>query len=220
MSILDRIGDLISANVNDLLEKAEDPEKMANEYLRQLNHYYYETKDDVASAMAQEKRLQDKMLDAQAEAEKYRRHAENALRSNQEDLARRALERKRQALKLAGQYEEQFKQQDAQVDELEEALAAIEARMAQMQAKRDALAAKRSRIETHESIRRTARTLSNTSAVDKMETLEDRVEGQLAKSEAMAELEAGSVDKQLEDLTQDSEIDSELLEMKKQLGLA
>lgn len=220
MSILDRIGDLISANVNDLLEKAEDPEKMANEYLRQLNHYYYETKDDVASAMAQEKRLQDKMLDAQAEAEKYRRHAENALRSNQEDLARRALERKRQALKLAGQYEEQFKQQDAQVDELEEALAAIEARMAQMQAKRDALAAKRSRIETHESIRRTARTLSNTSAVDKMESLEDRVEGQLAKSEAMAELEAGSVDKQLEDLTQDSEIDSELLEMKKQLGLA
>lgn len=220
MSILDRIGDLISANVNDLLENAEDPEKMANEYLRQLNNYYYETKDDVASAMAQEKRLQDKMLDAQAEAEKYRRHAENALRSNQEDLARRALERKRQALKLAGQYEEQFKQQDAQVDELEEALAAIEARMAQMQAKRDALAAKRSRIETHESIRRTARTLSNTSAIDKMEALEDRVEGQLAKSEAMAELETGSVDKQLEDLTQDSEIESELLEMKKQLGLA
>lgn len=219
MSFLERVKDLVSSNVNDLLDKAEDPEKMANEYLRQLNDQYYEAKTQVAEAMADETRLQQKMLEAESEAETWEGNAENALRSGKEDLARKALQRKMQAQKLAEQYRQQFQAQDEQVDALEDALAILESRISETQARRDMIIAKQQRARTQEAMQTTVRTIGKISAMDKMDQLEGRVDDHLAKAEAMAELESSSLENQFEQLNTDAEVDAELAELKRKMGV-
>lgn len=219
MSFWERISDLINANIADALDKAEDPEKMANEYLRQLNDQYYEAKSQVAAAMADETRLQQKMIEAQSQVEQYRNMAETALTQGKEDLAKKALQHKLQAQNLAKQYEEQFRTQDEQVDELEDALAALEARISQTQAKRDLIIAKKNRTQTQQILQSTARSIGKISAIDKMDELEEKVDDQLAQADAMAKLESGSADAQFSELQTQSQVDSELAELKQKLGM-
>lgn len=100
MSIFVRIRDILSANINALLDNAEDPEKMANEYLRQLNNQEYEVKTNVAAAMADLARLNRMEAQYLAETESWDRKAEAALRAGDEALAKAALARKVQAQKI------------------------------------------------------------------------------------------------------------------------
>lgn len=219
MSIFSRIKDLFSASVNDFIDKAEDPEKMANEYLRQLNEQYYEAKTSIASAMASEKRIQQKFSEAQAEVDKWQDKAETALRAGDEELARSALKRKSNAQKIANQYEAQHKAQSEQVDKLQDTLADIETRIGEMKAKRQLISAKQSRAQSQEAIYSAARKMSDTSPMEKFEQLEDRVDDQVAEASARAELESGSLDNRFRDLETEAEVDDELAEMKKKLGM-
>ncbi|MDW8233886.1 MAG: PspA/IM30 family protein [Roseiflexaceae bacterium] len=112
MSIFVRIRDILSANINALLDNAEDPEKMANEYLRQLHDQEYEVKTNVAAAMADLARLNRMEAQYLAETESWDRKAEAALRAGDEALAKAALARKVQAHKLYEQYRDQSDAQE------------------------------------------------------------------------------------------------------------
>jgi phage shock protein A len=85
MSIFNRIRDLLSANVNSMLDSAEDPEKMAEEYLRQLNNELYEAKTNVASAMADATKLNTRETQYTVETEQWATKAEAALRAGNEE---------------------------------------------------------------------------------------------------------------------------------------
>src|SRR5215510_10239581 len=218
MSIFSRIRDLLSANINAMLDSAEDPEKMAEEYLRQLNNELYEAKTNVAASMADAMKLNTKEAQYSAETEQWNNKAEAALRAGNEELAKAALARKVQASKLAQQYKEQSDQQDAQVEQLQQALVQLETRIAETKAKKELIVAKKNRAQTQEAIQRTARGLGDISATDKLDRLEDRVDDRLAKAEAMAKLEGDTLENKFRDLERDSEVDSELAELKRKLG--
>jgi phage shock protein A len=218
MSILNRIRDLVSANLNAMLDRAEDPEKMVNEYLRQLNENLYEAKTNVAAAMADETRLHNKMVQHQSEAEQWQLKAEAALRAGEEDLARQALARKLQAQKLADSYRQQYEQQDQQVNELQEALVRLESRIAEARAKRDLIIAKKNRLETQETIQRTVRGLASSNAMDKLGQLEERVDDRLARADAMAKLERGTLEARFEELSANQELDQELAALRRKVS--
>jgi len=218
MSVLNRMRDLISANLNAMLDRAEDPEKMVNEYLRQLNENLYEAKTNVAAAMADETKLHNKMVQYQAEAEQWQLKAEAALRAGEEELARQALARKLQAQKLADSYKQQYEQQDQQVEELQDALVKLESRIAEAKAKRDLIIAKKNRAETQETIQRTVRGLSSSAAMEKLGRLEERVDDRLAHAEAMARLERGTLEARFEDLATNQELDHEMEELRRKIG--
>ncbi len=218
MSIFTRIRDILSANVNAMLDNAEDPEKMANEYLRQLNNEEYEVKTSVAAAMADATKLNRMEAQYRAEAESWDRKAEAALRAGDEALAKAALARKVQANKLYHQYEEQSNAQEAQVEQLQQALVQLQTRIAEVQAKRDLIVAKKNRAQTQEAIQRTVRGVSQISALDKLDQLEDRVDDRLDKAEAMAKLEGDTLENKFRDLERDADVNSELEELKKRLG--
>jgi phage shock protein A len=220
MSIFSRIRDLLSANVNAMLDKAEDPEKMADEYLRQLNNELYEAKTNVAAAMADAMKLNTKEAQYAAETEQWAGKAEAALRAGNEELAKAALARKVQAGKLAAQYKQQSDEQDAQVDQLQDALVQLETRIAEVKAKKELIVAKKNRAQTQEAIQRTARGLGNISAVDKLDQLEERVDDRLARADAMAKLESDSLESKFRDLERDQEVNSELEELTRKLGQA
>jgi len=218
MSIFSRVRDLLSANINAMLDSAEDPEKMADEYLRQLNNELYEAKTSVAAAMADATKLNTKEAQYTAENEQWANKAEAALRANNEELAKAALGRKVQAGKLAQQYKEQSDAQDQQVEELQQALIQLETRIAETRAKKELIVAKKNRAATQEAIQRTVRGLGNINAMDKLDQLEERVDDRLAKADAMSKLESGTLENKFRDLEHDSEVDSELAELKRKLG--
>jgi phage shock protein A len=218
MSIFSRIRDLLSANINSMLDSAEDPEKMAEEYLRQLNNELYEAKTNVAASMADAMKLNTKEAQYLAETEQWNNKAEAALRAGDEELAKAALARKVQASKLAQQYKEQSDQQDAQVEQLQQALVQLETRIAETKAKKELIVAKKNRAQTQEAIQRTVRGLGDISAMDKLDHLEEKVDDRLARADAMAKLEGDTLETKFRDLERDSEVDSELAELKKKLG--
>jgi phage shock protein A len=218
MTIFGRIGDLLSANINSMLDKAEDPEKKADEYLRQLNNELYEAKTSVAASMADAMKLNTKEAQYGVETEQWASKAEAALRAGDEELAKAALARKVNAAKLAQQYKEQSDQQDTQVEQLQNALVQLETRIAETKAKKELIVAKKNRAQTQEAIQRTARGLGNISAMDKLDRLEEKVDDRLARADAMAKLEEGTLESKFRDLEKDQEVDAELAELKRKLG--
>nr|PZN23916.1 MAG: phage shock protein A [Chloroflexota bacterium] len=218
MSYLGRIRDLLSANINAMLDQAEDPEKMANEYLRQLSNEEYEVKTSVAQAMADASRLN--RLEAQylADAESWDRKAEAALRAGDEELAKAALARKVQANRLYQEYKQQSDAQEEQVAKLQDALVQLQTRIAETRAKRDLIIAKKNRAETQEAIQRTVRNATEISALDKLDQLDRRLDERLDRAEAMAKLEGDTLENRFRDLERQSEVDSELAELKRRLG--
>lgn len=220
MSILGRIKDLISANINSMLDKAEDPEKMANEYLRQLTNELYEARTSVAAAMADETKLEQRRVAYQAEADQWQAKAEAALRAGDEELTKAALARKVQAQKLADQYRQQETSQEEQVNALQDALVSLETRIAEVRAKKELIIAKKNRAATQEALQRTASSLGQLSAIDKLDQLEEKVDDRLARADAMAKLEQGSLEARFQNLEQASEVDAELAELKRRMGMA
>jgi len=218
MSIFSRVRDLMSANINAMLDSAEDPEKMADEYLRQLNNELYEAKTNVASAMADATKLNNKETQYSVETEQWATKAEAALRAGDEELAKAALARKVQAGKLSIQYKEQSDAQDQQVEALQQALVQLETRISETRAKKELIVAKKNRAQTQEAIQRAARGIGSNNALDKLDQLEERVDDQLAKANAMAKLEGDTLENKFRDLERDSEVDSELAELKRKLG--
>ncbi len=219
MSILGRIKDLVSANVNSMLDKAEDPEKMANEYLRQLTNELYEVRTNVAAAMADETKLEQRRISSQNEVDQWQMKAEAALRAGDEELAKAALARKVQAQKLAEQYLAQETAQEEQVAALQDALVNLETRIAEVKAKKELIIAKKNRAATQEALQRTATSMGRITAIDKLDQLEEKVDDRLAQAEAMAKLEQGSLESKFRDLEKDQEIDSELAELKRRMGM-
>jgi phage shock protein A len=220
MSILGRITDLISANVNAMLDKAEDPEKMANEYLRQLTNELYEVRTSVAAAMADETKLEQRRIASQRETDQWQSKAEAALHAGDEALAKAALARKVQSQKLAEQYQQQETAQEQQVTALQDALVTLETRIAEVKAKKELIIAKKNRAATQEAIQRATANLGQVSAVDKLDALEEKVDDRLAKADAMAKLEQGSLENKFRNLEKDQEVDSELAELKRKMGLS
>ncbi|MEI7771824.1 MAG: PspA/IM30 family protein [Chloroflexales bacterium] len=220
MSILGRITDLISANVNAMLDKAEDPEKMANEYLRQLTNELYEARTSVAAAMADETKLEQRRIASQRETDQWQSKAEAALRAADEALAKAALARKVQSQKLAEQYQQQETAQEQQVTALQDALVNLETRIAEVKAKKELIIAKKNRAATQEAIQRATANMGRVSAIDKLDDLEEKVDDRLAKADAMAKLEQGSLENKFRNLEKDQEVDSELAELKRKMGLS
>lgn len=220
MAIFTRIKDILSANINAMLDSAEDPERMADEYIRQLSQEELEVKSNVAEVMASATKLNRMEAQYSAESESWTTKAEAALNAGDESLAKAALTRKVGSSKLYAQYKEQSDAQEVQAEKLQDALVQLQTRIAETRSKRDMIVAKKNRAATQEAISRTVRGISAVSAMDKLDKLEERVDDRLDKADAMTKLEGDSLDNKFKDLERDTEVDSELLELKKKMGKA
>jgi phage shock protein A len=130
------------------------------------------------------------------------------------------LERKGQAQKLAEQYKSQYEAQSDQVDHLQEALADLETRIAETKAKKELIIAKKNRAQTQETLQQTMSGFGNSNVMDKLDNLEGRVDDRLAQADAMTQLEGGSLENRFRELEKDAEVDSELEELKRKMGMS
>jgi len=188
MGIFSRLGTLIKSNLNDLISKAEDPQKMLNQIVVDMQNQLVEAKKQVAVSIADQKRL-EKQRDDQVELSKeWERKAMLAVRAGDDGLAREALRRKGEHDHQLGEFAKQADLQKQAVDKLKEQLRTLNDKIEEAKRKKNILIARQKRAEAQRAIQETMRGLSDTSAFDTFERMAQRVDQIEAEAEAYGEL--------------------------------
>jgi len=147
MSLLDRVSTLLRANLNDLVEKAEDPERMLKQVVLDMENQLMQVKTQVAIAIADQHLLEKKKAEHEQQAAEWHRKAELAVQKNQDDLARAALERALSQEQLAAGFNSQAEDQKHEADNLRQALRKLEQKLAETRAHCEMLIAEHRRAK-------------------------------------------------------------------------
>jgi phage shock protein A len=220
MNLLDRISRLIRANLNDLLRRAEDPEKIIEQALLDMKEALKEAREQVAAAMAEAKRLEREVESHLKEAALWEEKAKEALKAGREDLAKEALRRRKRALDLAEGFKAQLEEQKGLTDRLMTQLKALEAKIDEAEARKKLLLARKKGVEAAEAVRRMESRLEGHPALEAFEEMEARILAMEDRHEALKELDGQNLDKELSALSADKEVEEELLRLKQELGQA
>ena len=188
MGIFSRIGTLFKSNINDIISKAEDPEKMLNQVLLDMQSQLVEAKKQVAVSIADQKRL-EKQRDEQADlAQEWERKAMLAVKAGDENLAREALKRKGEHDGQLAELSKQAQLQKAAVDKLKDQLRSLNDKIEEAKRKKNILIARQKRAEAQKTIQSTMSGLSDTGAFDTFDRMSKKVDQIEAEAEADAEL--------------------------------
>ena len=198
MGLFDRFRRVLRANANEVLRRAEDPEKMLNQLLVEMHEQLLESKRSVANAIADQKRLERQLQTQQEAANEWERRAMVALRAGNEQLAREALTRKQREDAYTDQLRQQVEKQRLAVDDLKAALRTLQDKIEEAQRKKNLLVARAKRAEAQKRIQEVLTGISDTSAFDAFEEMAARVDQIEAQTEAMAELAPTREDTSLE----------------------
>ncbi|AEV15073.1 MAG: PspA/IM30 family protein [Thermus sp.] len=220
MNLLDRIGRLIRANLNDLLRRAEDPEKILEQALGDMKEALKEAREQVAAALAEGKRLEREVESHLQEAALWEEKAKEALGAGREDLAKEALRRRKRALDLAEGFKQQLAEQRALSERLLTQLKALEAKIDEAESRKKLLLARKKGVEAAEAVRRLESRLDQHPALEAFEEMEARILALEDRHEALKELDGKDLEKELAALSADKEVEEELTRLKRELGQA
>ena len=226
--ILTRFKDIMSSNINALLDKAEDPSKMIDQYLRNLESDLGKVKAETASVMADEKRAKRELDECNEQINKMQKYAEKALIAGNESDAKLFLERKNQLSKNQQSLQQSYNIASDNAAKMRSMHDKLVKDIGELNARRDQLKAKLAVAKTQEKLNQIGSSVNGAkgslSAFDKME---DKINKQLDEANAMAELNYSKEEDNIEDLMSkyddnkedNSEIDDELQALKNKLGL-
>lgn len=219
MGLFDRISRVVRANVNDMVNKAEDPEKVLEQSILDMQEDLVQLRQAVASTIATQKRSQQQYNQAQSQANQWQSRAQLALQKGDEELAREALQRKKGYAETAATVKTSLDSQTAQVDILKRNLTALESKISEAKAKKDMLKARMASARTQEQLHNTMGSLNTSGALAAFDRMEEKVLQMEARSQATAELAGGSgLEEQFRKLEAGSDVDDELAAMKAQLA--
>lgn len=218
MGILDRVAIVIKSNLNHLINRAEDPEKMLNQILIQMREQLMEAKREVAVAIADEKRLAVQVEAELEQVQTWERKAMLAVDKGDDDLAREALRRKSEHERIAVDYKKQWDAQKASTENLKNALRALSQKIEEAARKKNLLIARQKRAEAQKHIHEVMTGLTDTSAFetfDRMTVRVDQLEAQAAAAvEISGELSGDTLDQRFKALESSADVDEELKALK------
>lgn len=218
MAIFERINNILRANLNDMLDRAEDPEKMLNQIIRDMEAAIQDAKSQVADMIAQEKVIKRDMEHSQELADEWEQKAELAVQKDRDDLALEALRRKRDYQEHADVYRQQWEAQKAAVERLKGELAQLQSKYDEARRKKDVLIARQKRARAQADVIRTSEQLDSIDYGAELERMERRIVSEEARAEATTEMAEESIEDQFAELEQDDELQSELERLKAQVG--
>jgi phage shock protein A len=219
--IFKRINDVISANINDLIDRVEDPERMIKQIIREMEENISKAKEGVVDSIASEKQLQKELESNQKQSAEWLAKAETALLNNNEELARSALARKKEHDNITKVLEPSWESARNTSEKLKAQLKALEAKLEEARRKRSSLVARQHAAEARQQM---DKTLSNfeagIKAQSKFQRMEDRVTEMEARTEAIEELrdDRTQLEKDFLDMEIHAEIDDELQKLKQKIS--
>lgn len=221
MGLFSRLKDLLEANITDLLDKAEDPEKMLNLYIERAGEELKEFNVQVNRAVADELALRQKIEASEKEIESWASQARVAVQQGRDDLARVALERRQTAQASLENYRAQLAEQQKAVAELRENYRLLEEKLHKAKAEREQLIIRKRRAEALKEASEAVQQVSGASALSDFDRMREKVERLEAEARASSLSASGSLEDEFEQLkkaAQQKSVEEELARLKKELG--
>ncbi len=223
MGVFKRISDIISANLNELTEQFEDPEKMLKQAVREMQESIAEVTGQTAKAMANDKTLARELQRNRAQRDQWQDRAEKAVEAGDDDLARKALARKNENEKVVAALEDQIEAAKEASRTLKRQLAGMKAKLAEAKRNLTTLSARKRAADFRKKLDSQAAGLTtevDENAFAKFDRLKSKVEQAEAEAEAIAELrglEAGGTAEDVEVPDEDLDVSAELAELKRKM---
>lgn len=218
MGLLERVSTLVRANLNDLIDRAENPSTMIKQVILDMENQLLQVKTQVAISIADQHMLEKKAEVSAAAVAEWMRKAELAVDKGHDELARAALERHKSAKQTMASFEQQIEDQRAQVATLKSALGKLEQKLTEAQAKSDMLLAQHRRARALGKASDAQIAIGGRSTIRTFERMKEKVIVHEAVSQAKAELAADNVEERFAELERDDEVDRLLAELKAKKG--
>ena len=219
-NIFVRMSDVINANINDLIDKVEDPERMIKQIIREMDENIIRAKESVVNAIASEKQLKRELDQQRGEVTRWQEKAEKALRADREELAKEALGRKNEHERIASDLESSWEKASETSRLLKEQLRGLENKLSETKRKQGTLVARKRSAEARQHLDSTNHRFNKGLEIEnRFGRMESRVFEMEAEAEAMAELndDATDLDREIEDLEKEGDIESDLDQLKKKI---
>jgi phage shock protein A len=223
MGIFQRMMTVIKANINALIGKAEDPEKVLDQLLVDMRGQLARTKQEVAAAIADEKKLQAQVEKEKKAAEDWERRAMLAVQEGRDDLAKQALVRHNEHLQHAQQLHETWTRHKGDVESLKASLRELNDKIEDAKRRKNLLVARQRRAEAQGRIQETISSMSDQSAFESFKRMEEKIDDMerqaVAAAELAGELEGDTLSQQFQALEYQGSADNQLLDLKRKMGV-
>ncbi len=217
MGFFDRLSRLLRANLNDLVSKAEDPVKILDQSVADMQSDLVKLRQAVAMAISSQKRLKSQADQAQSQSRTWYERAELALQKGKEDLARDALTRRKAFQESFSGLNNQLQAQSGQVDMLKRSLLKLEGKIAEAKTKKDMLKARAQAAKAQQQLQSAVGNMGSNSAMAAFERMEDKVEALEASGQAAAEIAGTDLESKFAALESGDDLDDELNALRQKL---
>ncbi len=225
MGIFSRLGDLLKSNINDLIDKAEDPEKMVKQIIIDMQKELSNSTQALGKAMAAERTAKNQYDAAAAKSADWEAKAKQALTAGNEELAKKALENKVKADKNTEQYREMYETISSQTETIRTQVDVLKAKLQEAKSRQAMLIARSQMAETQKNLAKASGGFDPNSASEKFDRMEEKIAAKEAEAQAFSEIaaensmESDDTAKQFEKLETDSQVNNELERLKAEMGL-
>ena len=226
MGIFSKFSTMVKSNINDLINRAENPEKMLNQIILDMRDQLAKAKREVAAAIADERKLRGQLDDEVKQSREWEKRAMLAVRQGRDDLAKQALVRQQEHAERASALDQTWRSQSAETEKLKGSLRQLNDKIEEAKRKRNLLIAKQKRAQAQRRIHETMSGLSDTSAFEAFNRMADKIDEEERRSLAHAEVsEALAGDTleteflRLEAGSEDAGVDDRLSALKAEMGL-
>lgn len=218
MSIFKRLRDVTMSNINSMIDKAEDPIKMTDQYIRDMKDDLDDAEKAVAAQIAIEKRFKALYEEQQELVDRRNEQAHTAAKAGNAELARRALEEKKVAEGKAAEYKTNYEQNKAAADNLRDKLDEMRKQLTELKNKRETLVARYNAAKAQTEINKAMSGIGSDTASEGLKRMEEKMLQMEARAEASNEMSSGpkSLDREMEELGKNQELDDELAALMKQ----
>ncbi|MBC3803211.1 PspA/IM30 family protein [Acetobacterium fimetarium] len=222
MAIFERLGDLLKANVNDMLDKAEDPEKMVKQIIIDMEAQVNEATQGLGAAMGSEKQALKQLESAKASSEDWNKKAKLALQSGNEELAKKALAQKASVDQSIVQFQAAYDTMSMQTAQLKDQVRQLKAKLEEARMKQNMLIARSKMADAQKGISTSLNSTDSTSAFSKLDKMEQKVNAKEAEAQAFSEMagESNSVTDEFAALETENAVDDELAKLKAEMGIS
>lgn len=220
MAIFERIGDLIRSNINDLIDKAEDPEKMVKQIIIDMEEQLRKSTQGLGTAMGSLNQVKKQLADAQAQSASWQEKARACLAQGNEALAKQALENKVKQDKFVAQYQEMVTSMEAQVNEIKSQVDTLKQKLEEARSKQAMLVARSQMADAKSQMAKTLGNMDSKSAFAKMDKMEQKIAAKEAEADAFSQIsgvEANENDP-FAQMDKDNAINAELEKLKQEMN--
>jgi phage shock protein A len=214
MNLLERVLTLLRANLKSMVEKADDPEKVLRQLQLDMRNQLVQVKTQVATAIAESRKLQSRSKEKKAEAETWMRKAEQAIQQNNDDAARAALARYNDIIKQAQRYQQQQEEQEQLVVTMRSALRQLEAKLTEVETTIDLLVARKRNAVLQQRVFDALNKTGGQKDKERADRARDAVMEAEARARAMADLHSRDIDVQLDQLSEEQAVEEQLNNLK------